>query len=706
MSVGVPFTRTMRRELGPRRTPGGPFALARATLDTALWPEGRLGEAVAALGRTLGAAAPLASPTSDVVRAAQELGLDATAITVDHGRVDELVRRAGPAVLRVEVAGGTAYLAVARAGRRRLEAIAPSGGRVALGVAEVADAVRRPLEREAAAPFEPLLARLGTDPRGRAAALGALVRGRISARTVTAGWLLAIAADAPLAHQLGEARTAGLLAAVGALHALAALAWLASWWLLGRVVFADRPDLLGPWAGVVAAGWPLRAAAAAFGDALTMRVAALLRRRLLVGALATSADELRNVGHGTLTSRLLDAQTVEGVGVRAGLASLTAVTEALVALGLLAALAPLAAAAFALAVALLGAARAAEHRRLESWDRERLQLTIDTVEKMVGHRTRRVQEAPERRHMGERLALAHYLGAAQRSDAAATAAALVPRLWLAGGLGAVALAATQGASPAWLAALAGGAWLGAELLERLDTALGQLAPALPALGRLAPLLAARFAKGPGPAPDAGGPLVELRDVSYGYPGRRGPALRGGELTITAGDRVLIEGPSGGGKSTLAALLAGTRVPDEGRILIAGADAGSLDPRDRARLVAAVPQFHENVIYGGTLKWNLLMGRPWPHRASDEADAEAVCAELGLAELLARMPAGLEQMVGENGWQLSHGEQTRVFLARAFLQGAKLLILDEPFAALDPQSIERCIAALARRTEALLVISHR
>ncbi len=84
----------------------------------------------------------------------------------------------------------------------------------------------------------------------------------------------------------------------------------------------------------------------------------------------------------------------------------------------------------------------------------------------------------------------------------------------------------------------------------------------------------------------------------------------------------------------------------------------------AKLVAAAPQFHENHVLTETFAFNLLMGRCWPPESGDMAEAEAICHELGLGDLLRRMPAGMLQMVGESGWQLSHGERSRLYIARA------------------------------------------
>src|SRR5207237_6698529 len=102
---------------------------------------------------------------------------------------------------------------------------------------------------------------------------------------------------------------------------------------------------------------------------------------------------------------------------------------------------------------------------------------------------------------------------------------------------------------------------------------------------------------------------------------------------------------------------------------------------------------------------LLMGKRWPPAPEDLKEAETVCRELGLEDLLARMPGGLLQMVGETGWRLSHGERSRLYIARALLQGAELIVLDESFAALDPENLRRCLHCVLQRVSSLLVIAH-
>ncbi len=100
-----------------------------------------------------------------------------------------------------------------------------------------------------------------------------------------------------------------------------------------------------------------------------------------------------------------------------------------------------------------------------------------------------------------------------------------------------------------------------------------------------------------------------------------------------------------------------------------------------------------------------MGRRWPASDADIAEAEQLCEELGLGSLLRRMPGGIHQRVGETGWQLSHGERSRIFLARALLQKADVTILDESFASLDPATMSQCLGTALQRSETLVVIAH-
>ena len=208
-----------------------------------------------------------------------------------------------------------------------------------------------------------------------------------------------------------------------------------------------------------------------------------------------------------------------------------------------------------------------------------------------------------------------------------------------------------------------------------------------------------------PSPGKGRVLLDARDLVFRYRDRGGAVLQGVSVQIRTGDRFLLEGSSGGGKSTLASLLAGARLPESGVVLFDGLDRETLGAERWRRRIVIAPQFHENHVLMGTFAFNALLGRGWPPRPGDLEEAEQICRTLGLGDLLDRMPAGMQQVIGETGWQLSQGEKSRLYLARALLQNADVVILDESFGALDPATLRQCLSFVLERTPTLLVIAH-
>jgi ATP-binding cassette subfamily B protein len=294
---------------------------------------------------------------------------------------------------------------------------------------------------------------------------------------------------------------------------------------------------------------------------------------------------------------------------------------------------------------------------------------------------------------------------------------LVPRCWLLVGVLGLAPGFVTGSSlPVGLAVGVGGLVLAYRALRGLVESLDRLMGAFIAWQRIQlfwraaarreplgqPGLTALLS--PAPSPD-GRPLLDGRDLVFRYRDRPEAVLQGTGLRIHAGDRILLEGTSGGGKSTLAALLAGCRVPTSGLLLLEGLDRETLGAEGWRRRVVVAPQFHENHVLMGTFAFNALMGRGWPPRRADLEEAERVCRALELGPLLDRMPAGMQQIVGETGWQLSHGEKSRLYLARALLQHAEVIILDESFAALDPQTLQRTLRFVLEKAPTVLVIAH-
>jgi ATP-binding cassette subfamily B protein len=518
---------------------------------------------------------------------------------------------------------------------------------------------------------------------------------------------------------VGQLRAAGWfrrLWSALAVHGLAYAVSLTAWALMGRAALSGRWDegWFWGWTILLAILIPLEACASWWQGWLAISFGGLLKQRLLAGSLEIDTDKIRHQGVGQLLSRVLESETLENLSLTGGAAAVLSLVELSLAAVVLAmgAAAAITLGAFAAWLAVVAGVAWWYARRRREWMLQRNRLTHDLVEKMNGHRTRIAQQPDAAWHEGEDRELAAYLCQSEAMDHLhAWLAAIGPRGWLVVGMAAVGFAFVNGSAASDSLAIAtGGVLLGYQALRRLVFGLGQLAGAWQAWETVCDLFAAA-AQGATGRTEANEGLVvshqviEARDLAYSYPGRDRRILSECSLQIRAGDRVLLEGASGSGKSTFGAILAGLRKPSAGLLMAGGLDWAVTGAAGWRRRVATAPQYHENHVMAAPLIFNLLMGRAWPPSPEDIQDAFAVCTELGLGSLLERMPAGLWEMVGDTGWQLSQGERSRVYLARAILQRAPLVILDESFAALDPETLEQCLECVLRRAPSLLVIAH-
>ncbi len=677
-------------------------------LDAVAWPGARLGEAIAALARASGLAPRLravpAAPPEQVwhgealgrwiAASAAWLGLEAEPVMVSYAEAHQLIRGAGPALLRLPRDGTPLFLLLLKGGSRRVRALGPDYATHQLAPAAIAAALRRPLEAARAAAVDRVLDTAGVPAGRRARSRGAILREQLGPAPIGDCWLLRLPPGASFWSQLRHARLVRRFGIFLAAYTAASLLWVGSWWLLGRAILGGRLDRgwLLAWALLLLTLIPLRLFASWVQERLIIGVGGLLKQRLLGGALRLHPDEVRHQGAGQFMGQVVESDTLEVAALTGGFPALKAGIELLLAGVILSA----GAGGWPHTLLLLGWVAVTLlliwrfYGQRAGWTTARLQMTHNLVERMVGHRTLQAQQPPERWHAGDDLALDGYLDQSLAMDqTTARLIALVPRGWLLLSLLVLASVFVGGGDTAALAIGLGGTILAQQAFNRLNIGTAYLASALIAWRQVGPLFhtAAR--------PVATG----APDLALAQPYAPAPAAPRAEPGNP------LEGPSGGGKSTLAALLAGLRAPESGLLLLGGVDQPTLGADTWRRLVAAAPQFHENHVLTATFAFNLLLGRGWPPRPADLEEAEALCHELGLGDLLGRMPAGLQQMVGETGWQLSHGERSRVYLARALLQDAGLVILDESFAALDPETLQIALRCALRRAPTLLVIAH-
>ena len=195
--------------------------------------------------------------------------------------------------------------------------------------------------------------------------------------------------------------------------------------------------------------------------------------------------------------------------------------------------------------------------------------------------------------------------------------------------------------------------------------------------------------------------IEFRDVHLTYHTGK-TVLKGLNLKIKPGERVLITGPPGSGKSTLLKLIARFYEPDRGQVLIDGVDVRKIKTSSLRKTVAYVPQ--EPFIFNRSLRENIALAKP-------DASMEEIIRAAKIAKIhdfIASLPEGYETVVGEKGVTLSGGQRQRIALARALLLEPKILLLDDPVSNLDAETEEKLVGDLKDILEGktALIVSQR
>ena len=197
--------------------------------------------------------------------------------------------------------------------------------------------------------------------------------------------------------------------------------------------------------------------------------------------------------------------------------------------------------------------------------------------------------------------------------------------------------------------------------------------------------------------------VELKDVRFSYTGRaEDEVLHGISLKLPQGSFTALVGPSGGGKSTVAKLIARFWDASSGSICIGGVNVKDMPLSQLNDLVSFVTQ--DNYLFRCSLMENIRMGNP---RATDE-EVKAAARAAQCEEFIQKLPQGYDTPAGEAGKRLSGGEKQRVAIARMLLKNAPIVILDEATAFTDPENEDKIQQSLAALTKGrtLLVIAHR
>ena len=194
----------------------------------------------------------------------------------------------------------------------------------------------------------------------------------------------------------------------------------------------------------------------------------------------------------------------------------------------------------------------------------------------------------------------------------------------------------------------------------------------------------------------------MKDVTFAYDEAKANAIDGITLSVKAGSHIAFVGPSGGGKTTLASLIARFWDVKSGSIEIGGVDVKNIDSKELMNHLSYV--FQDSKLLKTSILENVRMGRP------DATDAEVMDAleKAQCSDIIEKFPDGVNTVIGSKGTYVSGGEMQRLSIARAFLKNAPILILDEATAFADPDNerqVQRAFENLSK-DKTVIMIAHR
>lgn len=687
-------------------------------------------------------------------KAAEHLPIDVEATHCQYDQLNQLLTQGAPAILSLS-GKQSGFVVLMEHKWRQLVLIMPSGKQQLVTVAKLEALLLANIEQDSLQDLQTNMATLALTGKRQQKLLKALQQQQLSHRQVAEAWLIRLPVGSNLKKQLQFAQyPQKIFLAVGA-TAIFHLLLILSWYAVGQSVFQTNSyhHMYPIWALLLLSAIPFYYLSLKIKDRLSLDFGALMRKRMLDGLLKLTPKEVSQQNSGQFLGRVMDVEALEAQSFGMAFVALTALIQMIVALVVLSLGAGgwLHSLMLLLLVGIIGYLSYHYYGYVQAWMAKDRQITGELAENMVGHRTRLAQQNGDY-HQQEDENLSAYTQLSNQLDKYSALVFTIAgrRLWLLLSLLVLYWAFNEqgGALNIELLSISiGGALLAAISLDQLANSIRYLLEAKCAWHQLQPLYdSASRDNSPelaqnslepdnspepenspepvsspepenSPEPDNSlepenpqqTPLLQGINIDFSHclDDRRSqrPILQQCNFTIGRNDKILLQGKSGAGKSTLAHILAGLYQPNQGEVKLNGLSIAQLGSSSWRQKVVLAPQFNKNYILAETLAFNLLMGRQWPPNKQDYIDAEQVCRALNLGDLIDRMPAGLNQMIGECGWNLSHGERSRIFVARALLQRPDLLILDESFASLDPENLKIALNCVMKNSKALLLAAH-
>lgn len=198
--------------------------------------------------------------------------------------------------------------------------------------------------------------------------------------------------------------------------------------------------------------------------------------------------------------------------------------------------------------------------------------------------------------------------------------------------------------------------------------------------------------------------IRLVDACFGYAGRSTQALSKVSFELARGERLLVVGPVGSGKTTLVKMIAGLLPASEGRIEVNGRSLGEIPRKDWASMVGYVPQ--EALLFSGSIEENVALGLPSEKPEITLARFRELSGIAQIDEEIQAFPLKEKTLLGQRGVSVSGGQKQRIAIARALARNPRLLLLDDMTASLDTENEARLWKALEDRRRTIVAVSHR
>jgi ATP-binding cassette subfamily B protein len=586
--------------------------------ETHAWPVTRLGELVENLALRSGLIprpGELSQPPEFVTEASEEtigrwidvaaghLGLEAEGITSQYAELEVMLQNSPPVIIRLPGPNGSRkpqYLGIVKGGNRRVSVLGQDLRSRKVKVEFIQNALAHPYEEGLEDDIEHLIHEAEVPERRMKRVRKAILREQLGSTSIQCGWLLRTTPGVSLWTQFRQLRIPRPALILGVMYFIQILLTIATWFVLGRGIFQGYFDWgwLLAWAILLFATIPVQMAINDSQSELSVRLGVIFKFRLLDGTLKLEPDEIRHQGMGGFLGRVMESEAVEMLGFNGGLLAILSIFELIIAVIILSQGAGGAIQAALLVVWTLIVLVILWRYYLASkeWTVAYREMTNDLVERMVGHRTRLVQEDHRHWHEEEDQSLDRYLKLSENLDRIGLQLnSISTRGWILVGFASLAIPYVTGSASVQLMAISLGGILlaaqglsklagGAQSLVGLFLAWGQVGPIFEAASRPREVQPLEFVlehgkdngagdlnSDPNSSHAEGQTLLLARDITFSYRPTGKPVIEDGNLKIQQGERYLLEGPSGGGKTTLAALLTGLRNPQSGSLMLWGYD---------------------------------------------------------------------------------------------------------------------------------------